>query len=58
MKASELIEQCVNKPLRMPQCRECIGKEIKDCKPNPLNCCDFCIMNHEKLTELGIDLGF
>lgn len=56
MKASELIEQCENKPMRMPMCRECISKPKKDCQPNPLNCIDFCICNHEKLKELGFDM--
>ena len=55
MKASELIAQCENKPMRMPMCRECIGKSQKDCQPNPLNCIDFCICNHEKLKELGLN---
>ena len=55
MKSSELIAQCKNKPMRMPMCRECMGKSKKDCQPNPLNCVDFCICNHEKLKELGFD---
>lgn len=52
MTATELIAQCEYKPLRIPCCRECMGKSKKDCQPNPLNCVDFYLLNHVKIEEL------
>lgn len=52
MKKSELLQQVEHKPGAMGCCDECKGKK-KDCEPNPLNCIDFCIFNHNKLKELG-----
>jgi hypothetical protein len=44
------------KPGTMGCCKECNGKEKKDCEPNPMKCEDFCIWNNdfirEKLSEL------
>ena len=52
MTIKEFIKKCEYKPLRIPVCRECIGKKHKDCETNPLKCIDFYILNKNVIDDL------